>query len=379
MLILIGGLLIPGGQTLLAGPAAAIGAILIVWTILRTLPVVHWVIIYVPILFFWLSLHRGYVAPENAYGEEKFIGFVTLTLFSAFAACLINEREGGFAPFARVWIVASLWLTASSLATGTGLRTAAFGANPIWVSRALAVGLLFTVWLYWTRQLRARWALIVGVILIVGLFSSGSRGPLIGAVIGIAVLIIASNAKKSRKFLMVVGSAVAAFGLLRLPFFQESRIIALATGEIADDTTRRSMWEESLIVLQENPLGVGYGNWNLAVSGLNYFNYPHNLFLEVFVEQGIIIGSGLILIVAGVLIAILRRSRKSTAALGIAAWLVTEIVNVSVSGDLNARTFFFVLVLAALTATWPPTQSDSKAKLSTPATASHHLQADLPS
>ena len=76
--------------------------------------------------------------------------------------------------------------------------------------------------------------------------------------------------------------------------------------------------------------------------------YPHNLFLEVFTEQGVIIGLSFTFIVLAILLRCLKASRTSPIALGVTALLVTEIIHVSVSGDLKAPIFFFLLALAFL-------------------------------
>lgn len=355
-LILIGGLLVPSGDLVLAAPAAVVGSVLIAWEVIRVLPVIHWMILFVPGIFGLLTVHRAYVAPISEYGNEKFGSFVTLTIFSAAAAALIRT-DGGFVPFARVWVIFAIWINAASLATGTGTRAAAFGANPIWVGRALAIGLLFTVWLGWTRQMRNRWSIVIGIYLLVGLFASGSRGPLLAAIAGITVLVLASRVSRSKKFSFVFGALLSGLAALQLPFFQQSRIVGLATGELANDTTRNNMWEQSFQLLREELGGVGYGNWSNFVSVPDAFNYPHNLFLEIFVEQGVLIGLLFSLTVLVILVANLRRSKQSTVNLGIAAWIVAEIVHVSVSGDLNARTFFFALSLGAISVLWSFSQT----------------------
>lgn len=349
--------MLPQGEMVLAAPAAVIGAALILWEVLRVVPLLHWVVVFVPLTFGLLAIHRLYAAPLSEYGHEKFFGLMTLTLFSAAAASLIR-KDGGFTPLARVWVICAIYLTAASLVTGTGTRAAAFGANPIWLARALAIGLVFTGWLHWTRQLRASWAFLASIILLVGLFASGSRGPLLGAVVGLLVLVFASKMSGGRKFMTLLGAAVAMVVLPKLPIFAESRIIAIATGEVENDLTRNAMWSESLRVIGENPMGVGYGNWSSHVDGLARHNYPHNLFLEVFVEQGVLVGLLFSIIVACVLIGIFKKSKKNKVALGALAWLVAEIVNVSVSGDINARTFFFALTFAFLISVWKTPQPE---------------------
>lgn len=345
--VLIGGLMMPDGDLYLAAPAAILGVFLVLWEVLRAYHRLHWVIVFVVPVFGLLAFNRLAVAPLTEYGHEKFSNFVTLTFFSALAACLIRPGRG-FVAFAKVWITAGVYLTGASLLTGTGLRAAAFGANPIWVARPLAAAIVLIVWLWYIRKLRVGWAVLLGLVMLVGIFAAGSRGPLMGAAAGVLVLLLAGHMRTSRKILSMVGIGVVMIGLFQLPVVKESRIIGLATGEIAGDQTRNLMWSESFRMIRENPWGVGLGNWGLHTTMESTFIYPHNIFLEVFVEHGVIVGVFFAAITLCVLMGLLRRARNSFTALGASSWLVTEIVNVSVSGDLNARTFFFALTLAFL-------------------------------
>lgn len=364
VLVLIGGLMAPGGDIIVALPAALVAAVLVVWEWIHALPRVHWILVFVPLVFGLLAFHRLIAAPIGDYGVEKFSSFITLTLFSALTACLIRLPDG-LVPLARVWLCAASYLTIATLLGGSAGRAAAFGSNPIWVSRAIAVGLVFAAWLLWTGKLRFRWAAPLVLLLVAGMFATGSRGPLLGAAVGILVILLTAKMGAARRVFIIIGTLVAAVVLIRLPFVQESRIIGLATGEIAADTSRSLMWSESFRVIGERPEGVGFGNWMVFTNLPYQYRYPHNLFLEVFVEHGVIIGLLFSALVAGVLIAVLRKIRTSHAALLAAAWLAAEIVNVSVSGDLNARTFFFALTLAILvTMTDARNTSDRESPLS---------------
>ncbi|ELO1773988.1 O-antigen ligase family protein [Vibrio fluvialis] len=53
--------------------------------------------------------------------------------------------------------------------------------------------------------------------------------------------------------------------------------------------SRIDMYTLSYEVMKNNPLGVGLGNWSHYVS-VEGMQYPHNLFLEVFTEMGVVFG-----------------------------------------------------------------------------------------
>lgn len=353
VLVLVGGLMMPGGELCLAAPAAALSLVLIHWELVRSLPRLHWVAVFVPVLFGLLAVNRLLVDPVTDYGDEKFLSFITLTAVSAACACLIRTDDG-FTVLARVWTFVGVYLTLATLVTGADERAAAFGANPIWVGRGIAAGFVLTVWATWTRRIRPAWGVLAGLIMLVGMVATGSRGPLLGAAVGALVVVFFSRMSFGRKLGVLLVAAVGAALLYRLPFFQDSRVVGIATGEIADDQSRSLMFSDTLRIIVDHTEGVGYGNWGMYSYLPHKFRYPHNLFLEVLAEHGVAIGLVFAAIVVAVLVGVLRRARTSQAALGVAAWLVAEIVNVSVSGDLNARTFFFALTLAFLFAVGRP-------------------------
>ncbi len=111
------------------------------------------------------------------------------------------------------------------------------------------------------------------------------------------------------------------------------------------------MWGLTLDTILANPWGVGFGNWAVATRW-PYNPYPHNIFLEVFAECGVIIG---FLLVATCLLIIVRLALVSktdpTAGLALAI-LIAETVAVSLSGDINARTFFAMLTMGFVILVW---------------------------
>jgi hypothetical protein len=69
----------------------------------------------------------------------------------------------------------------------------------------------------------------------------------------------------------------------------------------------------------------------------------------VFTESGVIIGALFLAIVGGIAIRLMRHAVFAPKANLVLALLAAETIAVSVSGDLNARTFFFLLGLGVVT------------------------------
>ncbi|MGN7246450.1 O-antigen ligase family protein [Janibacter anophelis] len=295
-----------------------------------------------------VAVRAYYDPPVSEYGREKWVRFCTLTLASMLAATAFTSMR-----FVRVlagwWVVtgvvlAALALTGPMAATG---RAQVDDSNPVWLGRAIGASLVIVLWLGARGVWRWRFPLVLTPVLGLGLLATGSRGPTVGAVLGASiVLLLGTNGRSARYVWIVLLGVVGVLILPLVPGVQSSRIGQFASAGNVNGEERNTLWTTALQLISDHPGGAGLGGWAEA-SGTG-FDWPHNLFLEVLVEQGWIVGAALIILVVGTLRRLLLRVGESPAAHLALALLATETVHVSTSGDLNARTFFFVLVLGVL-------------------------------
>jgi O-antigen ligase len=148
-----------------------------------------------------------------------------------------------------------------------------------------------------------------------GLVSYGTRGPV---VIAIAYLFIRAVAivGLNRRFVLPAIAITALIGAVVLvtPSFtarliqvsgMSTRVLnAVETGDVLDPNGRDSVWGDSLDAIGKNPFGVGPFGDRVALmkeSGMDHFDadaasgrYPHNLFLELLLQWGILPGAALI-------------------------------------------------------------------------------------
>lgn len=280
------------------------------------------------------------------YGAEKMSRLFTLTMASAVAALTLTKRAD-FTAFARVWLLVALGLSVGALtgaSDSVGRATGFLEANPIWLARGIATGAICCAWLVAAKRMRPLIGVALFAALFAGIYATGSRGPMLGAVVGVFIIMLALGKAKGA-WLAAVGAWVVYVFVLGSSTFQQSRFGSALdpAGEDESSEARLDMWRATLDLIGNHPLGVGYGNWQREVSGGFAGIYPHNLFLEVFAEAGWLVGAILATATVMVLVKLARRARTDVVATLILALLSAEVLAVMVSGDVNARTFFFLL------------------------------------
>lgn len=331
------------GLTTIASPLALL---VVIYELGRWIPKIHPVVL-VPIFFAALALHAQMFPPLTEYGAGKYSTWFTATLLTAVAASMLRDERALYT-FARTWLIATGLLALITIAGFAGGRAEGFDSNPIWLARAMATGIVMALFLAMQKDIRTWMFLGISAVLVAGIFATGSRGPILAVGVGAIALVVFTKHHRIRRIAgIAIGAGAAYWAVTSLPFFASSRIVTLL--EDGDtDLSRNIFWSVTPPLIREYPEGVGIGNWSLLAGAPRQFMYPHNLFLEVFAELGVIFGLGLIVIVVTILIRLLMRSRETPIAILVFAILVAEIAQVSVSGDLNARTFWFLLVLGFL-------------------------------
>ncbi|MEU5825992.1 O-antigen ligase family protein [Micromonospora tulbaghiae] len=316
----------------------------------RARVVVFWVLV----LFGVLALPGVARAPESEYGQQKFFLLVTLTMAAALAVAVLRGPRD-VEMFAVVFVVSGLVLAVAALTGDSeGGRASGFGSNPIWLARAVGAALVALTWLYLRRRLSAWPAALLAVILLLGLIATGSRGPLLAAVVAMFFLVLAGLRLKIRQVrrewvgLTLMGALVLV--VAALPSLLPPRVYALVVdpSEELFGSARAAMREATMPIIAENPGGIGYGNWG-DYSGMAVYRYPHNLWLELPAEAGWLVGGSLVLAVLAVAFGLWLVSRREPAAGLVLGLLAFYAVAVSTSGDINGdRPLFVVLALGVL-------------------------------
>ncbi|HEX3100081.1 MAG TPA: O-antigen ligase family protein [Patescibacteria group bacterium] len=277
----------------------------------------QWVVLYAqPLVIFFLIQYFNYDGSWNKY--FRIAAYVVLGA----AGALALVQYFTLATLPPVW-----WGNANE-----PKRAIAFFAH------ANAFGLFMTPLLAWlipdvVQNLRTKnflWPLLWGIGA-AGMFFSLSRGAWLGL---LAAVVVYALVTANKKFILACGVAglvlvgvVAAVPNLRyrvlLPFHGEKSTVA-----------RFSLWDTAGKMLHDSPvLGKGVNgfsdNWNKynTDTGLDHYNFPHNIFLNFWVDLGLL---GLVSMVLILLLSAWRgftRRNTSLAAFGLLLFIVAMVVH----------------------------------------------------
>jgi hypothetical protein len=323
----------------------------------------------------------------GAFKTQMYLG-VNLLLFAGAAVYLGWGREergapgaeprGGLVPAAAprflralLWLQLAIALTAvwnwfSQYYVFRDNRLVTLGMNPIWTARHAGLGIVIILGLRAMGRMRLV-VMIPALVLLVWVFlRTGSRGPLVAIAVTLCYwAITATRARRSPGLTrgMWIGAAVAVFGAIVMV----QRTAGLfAAGRRVSNLVRARLLEVSIDALSSVSLrGLGTGGFPSLFRLPDDRYYPHNIFLEVLLENGLI---GLALLLGFLALVFWRwrrwgrrlraRPEVPVAAEAVAlhrvvgAVLIYALANAQFSGDIWVNEW--VWVTAGMIVAWAP-------------------------
>ena len=331
-------------------------------------------------LFCGMVFVSGFYTPSPNSGWLK-IGRFLIFASSMFVAPFVflrnisdSIRMLNYFKFLSATILIAMLINLLIIATSGGLftylvRASLLGANPIAVSRSLAViAAMVTVIGIRREGWKRLTALVILALILLAIVSTGSRGPLASFFAGIILFTVMfeSPVYKSKLFLVGGISIVIVFGLLLLlPESLTTRYMQITQGDVivtaggvervSTIATRLNFWSLSLKGWLSGPSNFLFG---MGASGFSSFFvwrdfrwYPHNIFFEVLVEQGFV-GFMLLIMMIAVAVRYLLKARKvgmlsEHSSVWVAATLVI-FFSAQFSGDINDNRILLMFLAIAL-------------------------------
>jgi O-antigen ligase len=231
----------------------------------------------------------------NDYGTYKFVLFILTVIFPSIILLLwfllLNNEQIGIENIKKkIEIALFIFGFTTALKTlfvgfeSAVVRVTIYDAGPLGLARNLAIGLIAMTSLIKNIYLK----IPIGFIFLLAMFYTGSRGPFLAIMIVLCLKIIfeAYTNKKLNFFLpiilfLMIITIFILYDLVLADFFTRGSITFLSELNVI---TRIEIYKVALMRFFNSPLiGSGLGKFIVGTK-----SYPHNLFLELLAEIGII-------------------------------------------------------------------------------------------
>jgi O-antigen ligase len=315
----------------------------------------------IPTLVIGVALVIGLAwTPDPSYGMEKVVKFWSVTVLALAAPFFLFETRRDLLVFlGSVAGIAALVAAITPFAPAQkleGITTDfdthgrySFGGQ-IFPARLITTGVLILLFVPTFTRWRLRWLCIpVAIAMLVISLGLGSRGPIVSFVVALALVLALSAIRNPRYLAVIVAIAcmgIAIFPFISLPETARDRLTKTASNptQVLHDDLRFEFYRQAIDLSGRYPLtGIGTGGFAVYSSVLAKQDilYPHNIFLELSSELGLIVplflvftlGAALALLLKRASLCAERRSRQLVCVL--IGLLMLNLFGTQFSGDIN--------------------------------------------
>lgn len=329
----------------------ALGAVACLMSVLGRRQISIWILL--PIGLWMLFTLAALAAPGTEYAASKTRMLLIFTFFFAlapFALLKSHSQRKAFVVALAVVCLAGGVMTLIAPDEGYDVIMLA-GTNTIGTARIAGTGALvfFVLALTLRSKMQRLWCLVTASLLVFVLAASGSRGPVLGIIVGVAGVVFLAPALKKRRFGGIALTALGAVGAYWWASKEVAtdRAFAWLSGERDESTDiREYLWQVASERVAFEPFGAGLGGFGMNHDVPSSLPYPHNLFLEVYYEAGWLTGTVLVIFIAVSLFLMWRRASEPVSAV-LFGLLLFALANAMVSGDINDNRMMWMLLSCA--------------------------------
>ena len=299
------------------------------------------------------------------YGLLKYLNFILIVLpISLIISEKFNYRDVSY--LFKVLLGLTFFLCGlgvSELFSNLGYvvegRLSVFGGGPIVFARWMSFAILILVFYPQSKWKLTRYLLVVLFLLLS--FAAGSRGPIFALTISLAIYLLLNFRRTFYKIIVFSGLFLSAViftpvgeKVIKLGGIDRIVMNVKNGGSVKSTGARMDFLDRSLAIIVDKPYGVGCGNWQVQVNKNNskylmVHAYPHNLFLELITEYGVVAGLLFLLLICQIFYLSFRkmhiyRHNKSSFYPLLFYSLIFFFINSMLSGDLGDSRMLFVII-----------------------------------
>lgn len=174
-----------------------------------------------------------------------------------------------------------------------------------------------------------KWDIIAIISALYIMMKSGSRGPILALLVSICYFVFPKVKLKYKIYLCVFSALIVCIFL----FFSER---SMSGSSESSDLERIALIQGVLDAKFDIFWGVGVGGYNVFLTGEDSLYYPHNLFLEAYIEAGVLA----IIFLTGIIICAFRRRMYTY----FTCFTIYFFINSMLSGDITGNNYLIIFI-----------------------------------
>jgi len=328
-----------------------------------------YIIVITPVLWVLFEyMEYGFHNTTYEYMEYGFLKYLNFILIVVPISIIISEKFNyrDVANLFKVLLSLTFFLCVlgvnelfSNLSYVVEGRLSVFGGGPIVFSRWMSFAILILIFYPQNKWKFIKYILVVLFLLLS--FAAGSRGPILALTISFLIYFLLNF--RSTFYKVIIFSSLFISAVIFTPIGEKvvklggiDRIIMNFNhgGSVKSTGARMDFIERSFDLIVDKPYGVGCGNWQVQVNKneskyLMAHPYPHNLFLEMITEYGVLAGLLFLLLICQIFYLSFKKmyvhiNDKSSFYPLLFYSLIFFFINSMLSGDLGDSRMFFVII-----------------------------------